>query len=630
MGLSLRIKILILVNGLLFLALCSYMAVAISFFQSDKNETVKVQSHEDLKHVSKALLDLNADMRRYWGTQLGAPNRQVVEAFFREFPFLVEFWIGRFGEEKPLFSYLDPRVKSIRTSNGQTQSYFQLIVSDPKIGTQKFKNDFLVTPLGGLNGKRLSYWRLPLDQGLSREQGGLYLGLVVLSEKFESILKLTNYSVVALDSFHRVALSHGEVPSHLQNWWQEKSSEIRFAEEKRSQGSGSDIFFQMTEVDNSAGKKVFVASGEVPDSNLTLGFVLNSTIEFFAVQSLIERSLLIAILILLGSLVVSFRFSMTLTDSLKDLFLLTRKVARGDFSAQAPVTATDELGALAHSFNGMTNAIRHLLEETKENTRMQEELKTAMLVQENLFPASQFKSLGVEIQGFYLPSSECGGDWWTYSYNAPNLTFVICDVVGHGAPAALLTAAAHSAFWLIERQDLMTGKKDLLGPSTLLKALNFVVHQAAKGKMSMSAFVMVLNEETGEIKYSVASHDSPYLIRFNKGEPIKKSSIHPLLAMPGPSLGTSENADYEEETLQLEKGDGIVFFTDGITECRNGVGEMWTEGRFLRALTLCPSLEPETVMHTVLTKVKAFIGEAEVEDDMTLVVTRWTGPGSKS
>src|SRR5690606_10878260 len=142
--------------------------------------------------------------------------------------------------------------------------------------------------------------------------------------------------------------------------------------------------------------------------------------------------------------------SNTLTSAIRNLAEATSKVMDGDFSVRVEPKSGDEIGALAQSFNKMTEEVSRLMEKTAENARMEAELKTAHTVQATLFPQNEAHLGPIAIYGKSEPASECGGDWWHCSHIGNKVYGWIGDATGHGVPAALLTSAARAVASVIE------------------------------------------------------------------------------------------------------------------------------------------------------------------------------------
>lgn len=321
--------------------------------------------------------------------------------------------------------------------------------------------------------------------------------------------------------------------------------------------------------------EMLVSFSKAGFSDLVVVSTVPKNLALSAVSILIRKSLLLFGLLISATVIISLIASSQLTSALRSLFFATKKVTEGQFDIHVDVKSGDEVGILAENFNIMAAEVSRLLEQTAEKARMESELNTARTVQETLFP-DNFASLeDLRIVGHYEPASECGGDWWHYSQIGDKVFLWIGDATGHGAPAALITSAAKSAATIIEKLKIT--------PAKALELLNRSIYDVSKGRIMMTFFLASYDRQTSQLTYANASHESPFLIR--KGEQkLKKKDLIPLNDVNNPRLGQDRDTKYKEVTLQLEDGDKIFFYTDGISDIRNSQGDALGEREFIKAL----------------------------------------------
>jgi phosphoserine phosphatase RsbU/P len=335
-----------------------------------------------------------------------------------------------------------------------------------------------------------------------------------------------------------------------------------------------------------------------------------------AVKKLILKSVLFLGLLFSFTLILAVLSSTTITASLKKLLIATADIAKGNFNVTVKADSTDEIGTLAKGFNTMTTEIRRLVQETAQKARMEGELQTARLVQSTLFPKEHWKDQNLEICGFYEPASECSGDWWYYEKIGNQTMFCIGDATGHGVPAALLTAAARSAASALEQfPDLPIEQ--------MMAVFNRSVFNTARGQVLMTLFLGLYDHDTHQLRYCNASHEPPYVIPLKSD--VKKKDLVLLNEVVGPRLGESSKATYEVATYDMNPGDRIVLYTDGVTDLKNKGGEMWGE-RSLIKLLLTASKNGMGVTQTVAQihgELSDFRKEHPLHDDVTyFIVTR--------
>ena len=192
---------------------------------------------------------------------------------------------------------------------------------------------------------------------------------------------------------------------------------------------------------------------------------------FLASTLLIQKSVYFGILLLSIAVITGILFTKRMTNNVQTLFEATTKISQGDFNVDPVATGNDEIGALTDSFVDMKDKIIAYMEEMKEKARIEGELKVAQLVQNSFFPKHGLIKKDFSVEGKYAPASECSGDWWGFFEQEGKLTLIACDATGHGVPAALITAAAHSCISTIK----IDAETKIVTPKDVLDKLNKVI-----------------------------------------------------------------------------------------------------------------------------------------------------------
>ncbi len=215
-----------------------------------------------------------------------------------------------------------------------------------------------------------------------------------------------------------------------------------------------------------------------------------------------------------------------------------------------------------------------------------------------------------------MPASQCGGDWWTV-HDMPDgrVLVVIGDVTGHGVPSAMITAAAKAACDVVR-----TSEGARLTVTKLLEVMNRAIFESAKRKFVMTCFASILDPKARTITYANAGHNFPYL--FRPGAP--DGTDFQVLMSRGNRLGDLEESTYAEKSHALQKGDVLVWYTDGIVECENERGEEYGEKRFRAAIRRASEQDPIGMRESVVSAAGTFFGDRARKDDITLVFARIT------
>jgi serine phosphatase RsbU (regulator of sigma subunit) len=212
----------------------------------------------------------------------------------------------------------------------------------------------------------------------------------------------------------------------------------------------------------------------------------------------------------------------------------------------------------------------------------------------------------------YIPAAEVGGDFFTILPITDTTAGVfICDVMGHGMRAALITAIMRGLL-----EELTPVAAD---PGKFLAEINRSLHAILKRTREpflATAFYMVADAAVGELRFASAGHPSPYHLRRKQGvvEPLKFCDPR-----HGPALGLFDKSSYPSCRTSLANGDLILLFTDGLYEATNSEGEEYGQERLLGLVRRSLQHPTESLLHNMLTEVQNFSGTTEFEDDVCLV-----------
>lgn len=317
--------------------------------------------------------------------------------------------------------------------------------------------------------------------------------------------------------------------------------------------------------------------------------------------------------VVLGFLVAVF-WSLRISKPIKALALRADQIARGDLAARVQVRESDEIGLLGANFNFMADQLVVLLEQTAEKAKLEQELQVAKTIQDTLVPSAELTQHGIlQFAAHFAPAAQTGGDWWTWHELAGGkVLLVVGDVTGHGVPAAMITAAAKAACDVARALH-----DDDVTVSRLLEIMNYAIFESAKRKFVMTCFAAVIDPARRTITFANAGHNFPYLLRRTEG----KDEFGSLMVR-GNRLGDVRESKYETKTSELLTGDILVWYTDGIVECTNPVGEAFGEKRFRNAIKRAASLNAAELRDSVMAEAQGFWESTPRIDDVTMIVGR--------
>jgi sigma-B regulation protein RsbU (phosphoserine phosphatase) len=240
---------------------------------------------------------------------------------------------------------------------------------------------------------------------------------------------------------------------------------------------------------------------------------------------------------------------------------------------------------------------------------IQEELETAKVVQCAFLPQEHNPVNGVKTFGLYLPSAILGGDLYDIIAIHDNaLGLVILDVAGHGVAAALISAMAKLAF------TREVGLKH--SPGEIFAAVNTELVKHFPVNIYLTAFVGILDVSTGKFVYSSAGHPPSMHI-------CKELGTVEYLKTPRPNtfIGLLPDQKYCEGIVTLSKGDKIVMYTDGLTECMNVIDEQFGRPRLAEILKTHYAMSGAELLEVIKNEYQTFNAGQSQQDDITLLVS---------
>lgn len=301
---------------------------------------------------------------------------------------------------------------------------------------------------------------------------------------------------------------------------------------------------------------------------------------------------------------------LTLDNELIGVIILNEKRSGERFTIENIKAAEALCGSISIACKNVD-----LLERTAETTRMEQELETTRMVQSLFFPPEKAECGNIRIFGVADQASECGGDLWGYFINPDGTVYIYAgDGTGHGVPAALITAAARSALYLIE--DMIRQHPGDFSPRTIMTDLNHTIYNTSKQRIMMTFFLALVDDKAGKITFTNAGHNFPYILFPKSGD------VEPVLdkKAQGPRLGYDKDFQYEEVEMELQQDYSMFVFTDGLIEATNPENKEYGEKKLRRILKKNIDMEPERLAKLILQDNIDFRAGQPLEDDSTFFV----------
>lgn len=237
--------------------------------------------------------------------------------------------------------------------------------------------------------------------------------------------------------------------------------------------------------------------------------------------------------------------------------------------------------------------------------RLKEEVASAATLQRNLLRPEHIELPGVRGLSTLITSSEVGGDF--YDYYAVDDRWVIMlvgDVSGHGVAAGTMVSAAKAGVNLLEADK----EKE---PHKILARLSDTILHTARQSLLMTMFALCLDTKTGELTYANAGHQFAYIYRSITG------SLE-VLEVGGLPLGKEENIVYEQCVTEMDVGDRLFLYTDGIVEEENTDNECFGYERLEELLAIHAESDAETLRDNILASLASHVGRSNFDDDVTI------------
>ena len=306
------------------------------------------------------------------------------------------------------------------------------------------------------------------------------------------------------------------------------------------------------------------------------------------------------------------RYSADLSYPLEHMAEQIKQVGNGNLDYHSEIQTNDEVQLLSESFERMTLSLKdyisNLTAVTAEKERIGAELDVAKNIQASMlpciFPAFPERK-EFDIHATMTPAKEVGGDFYDFfMVDETHLAIVMADVSGKGVPAAL--------FMVIGKTLIKDHTQINSNLSEVFTEVNDLLCEANSEGLFITAFEGVLDLETGRFDYVNAGHEMPFICRAETG-------YTPEKIRPGFVLAGMEGMRYKSGSLQLNVGDRVFQYTDGVTEATDANNQLYGMERLQTVLNRCADATPEETLRIVKEDIDRFVGDAPQFDDITML-----------
>ena len=260
------------------------------------------------------------------------------------------------------------------------------------------------------------------------------------------------------------------------------------------------------------------------------------------------------------------------------------------------------------------NLLQKEISVSQAKQQIETELNVAHEIQHNALPKELSNIKDVSILADLKPTKEVGGDLYNYfALDESHVAIAIGDVSGKGVPAAMFmmkTITCLNAYCKLGRK-----------PSEILTELNSNIHQGNESMMFVTCFLGILDTKTGIFEFCNAGHNKPIIG--------KDKNFRYLDCASGFVLGPLDTVPLKDETIQLEKGEYIFLYTDGITEAQNAKHELYGENRLLESFNKREYNSLIDMNYEIQDALSTFVKDAPQSDDITYLFMRYQGDETK-
>ena len=297
---------------------------------------------------------------------------------------------------------------------------------------------------------------------------------------------------------------------------------------------------------------------------------------------------------------------------IKPLRVVAKHISQFDPSKEdvpLDLHSQDEIQKIADAFTVMSEDIRTYIDRIAAVTAEQEynraQLDAAQRIQYGMVPASfRFEREGVDVSGLMKPAKEVGGDFYDcFTLRTGQVCALIADVSGKGMAGALFMALSKNLV-----RDRIRQYED---PGVALNSVNEELCAQNPEGMFVTVFALLLDPLTGTVQYANAGHNPPLLL--------KNGTAFYLKPDPGVALGLFDDAAIRTETMHLACGDGILLYTDGVTEAINADRRFYGTARLESLLDGGSASDSAAVTELLRASLSDFMRGCEQFDDITAV-----------
>jgi sigma-B regulation protein RsbU (phosphoserine phosphatase) len=262
-----------------------------------------------------------------------------------------------------------------------------------------------------------------------------------------------------------------------------------------------------------------------------------------------------------------------------------------------------------HCAIAITNA--RLYAEALEGERMAEQMRLAGVIQRRMIPQKAPLIAGLDIAAVYIPCFDVGGDFYDFlpvGDEDNELAVAIADVIGKGIPAAMMMGLFRGALRAYSR--IGRHRRTMV---EVINRLNETACEECRDGEFITLLYTIINREKMDFEYCNCGHEPGMILRGNDVIELEKGGL---------VLGVIKDTPYITQTVQLEEGDCLLFYTDGLIDAANFDGQLWGKERLLETAKRFSGDSAEQMAKNILLYRRRFVGLARQIDDTSMVIVK--------
>ena len=280
------------------------------------------------------------------------------------------------------------------------------------------------------------------------------------------------------------------------------------------------------------------------------------------------------------------------------------RITKGDLDVTVDVRASQEFSSLSDDINSTVTTLKRYIAEAA--ARIDKELEYAKQIQLSALPANSFNGEDYSIYAQMIAAKEVGGDFYDfYQLNDSTVAFLVADVSGKGIPAAMFMMTAKTIIKDLAESGIPVNE--------IFTRANEKLCENNESGMFVTAWMGILDLDTGKMQFANAGHNPPLLKRANGG-------FEYLKVRAGFVLAGMEGMRYRVNEITLSPGDRLFLYTDGVTEATNIENKLFGEDKLLDLMNKNATMEATEFLPAIKASIDEFVGEAPQFDDITMLM----------